>query len=155
MKWDAVVSAQTLINDFGAVEKIVEKHGYAVIISDNMPKYTISEFDIHVQDDCSATDEADSSYSEQSLVRLLNGIGMRVFVTYYDSFMNDENPFEFLQSERFTENSIRSRFSKARTIFRQGLEKDALIMIAKSSRADYETRRRAKELIHIYFKEEK
>ena len=141
MNWESVASLRELLERFDKVEKIVEQYGHCVIISEDKPKYLLSKFDSSFEGEDSVA--ADSG----QIIHLLNGIGQRVFVTYFYQFQNDEDPFVFLRGEGFSDHSVRSRASKARTIFRNGWQKDALNRIAHSSRTDHQTRKLARALL--------
>jgi hypothetical protein len=80
---------------------------------------------------------------------LLKAIGMGVFVEYYYLFKNPSlSVFEIVDRlpNEYTLNSRRTRASKARRIFRDGLEIDALRMIVDSERADPAAVRLASEI---------
>jgi hypothetical protein len=85
------------------------------------------------------------------LVRLIKSIGQSTFVRYYREFANpslsNQDVASMLPSE-YTLKSRKSRASKARRIFREGLEEDALILIGDSERVDPETANRARELLN-------
>jgi hypothetical protein len=77
---------------------------------------------------------------EQDLPSLLNGIGKRVFIEYYNQFKSNDDPTSFLVQEGFTKNSERSRASKARYIFRNNLELEALQIVIDSIRTEKRVR---------------
>ena len=91
---------------------------------------------------------------EAELVDLLNGIGKRVFVQYYKELQQEDMPDSIFDGENFTENSKRSRKSKARTIFKNGWEKRALQIVIHSNRTDYVTKAKARALFAHYFGED-
>lgn len=138
MEWECMVPVERLSEDFQAVEDTIAKYGKAIIVSDNMPKYILMDF--------VANPSLKPLVDERELVKLLNGVGKRVFVQYYDYFRNDDDPLAFLADEDFSDNSKRSRTSKARAIFKNGWEKYALETIMKSNRTDAESVSAAKEL---------
>lgn len=72
-----------------------------------------------------------------TIERLLNSIGKATFIKYYYSFKTQSreyciNHFE----ENYTYKAKSSKTGHAQAIFRNGLEKEALIMIANSKRVD-------------------
>jgi hypothetical protein len=94
-------------------------------------------------------------YKIMNLDVLLRKIGMSVFVQIlYPELMRDKNVSIETICERhvkfaeFTLNSQRSRLSSAKTIFRDGLERQALKLIAKSDQVDNQVRTVALNLIN-------
>lgn len=72
-----------------------------------------------------------------TIERLLNSIGKATFIKYYYSFKTQSrdyciNHFE----ENYTYKAKSSKTGHAQTIFRNGLEKEALIIISNSARVD-------------------
>ena len=69
--------------------------------------------------------------------KLLNGIGIQVFVEYFKYFDNPSyevaDIIEILPSN-YTEKSRRSRISKARTLIKENRVQEALDYIAESKR---------------------
>lgn len=86
------------------------------------------------------------------LVRLLNSVGKSVFVRYYREFgdhsLSHEDLVALLPRE-YTLKARHTRATKARRIIDEGLQRDALELIAKSERLDPESRRGAKELLKL------
>ena len=80
--------------------------------------------------------------SNALMERLLRSVGQRVFVTYYRDFANPAlsaaDVADMLAVEGFTEKACRSRATHARRIFAEGLEKQALELIASSTRGGNE-----------------
>ena len=79
------------------------------------------------------------------LKNLLRAIGMRVFVQYFHEFRecshNETSQAMIalmLKKEPFTRNSCNARTAKARRIFHEGLEEQALSIIAESGRVERE-----------------
>lgn len=140
---DNLISIETLLNSFDIAEQILDKHGSVVIIANNEPMYILTRFSGNA-DRLIVGPENRGPVDNEQLTRLLNGIGQRVFVTYFSNFMNNEDPTVFLAKEGFNLNSIRSRASKARSIIRNGWIEEALTLIIHSVRTDYEIRKQAK-----------
>ncbi|MEC0183117.1 hypothetical protein [Paenibacillus peoriae] len=72
---------------------------------------------------------------EIDLVRLLNSIGKRVFVEYYEVFSNNQMSNDEKISklpEEYKINGSRTRVNCANKIFESGLEKEALNIIVNS-----------------------
>ena len=87
---------------------------------------------------------------ETDLDRLIRSIGMMIFVRFYEDFRNpnisDSEMVERLPAE-YTLNSRRTRTTKARRILREGLENDALWMIADANGVDAGTAQRVRVLL--------
>jgi hypothetical protein len=84
------------------------------------------------------------------LVRLINSIGKSTFVRYYecfsDSSLSNQDVIAMLPEE-YTMKSRVSRVTKARRTFREGLEEEALEIIAHAQGVDSATADRARELL--------
>jgi hypothetical protein len=84
------------------------------------------------------------------LDRLLNRVGKSVFVRYYVRFADQRIPdseiVEMLPRD-YTLKSRRSRTSKARRIFRERRQREALERIADSQRTDSEATALARRLL--------
>ncbi|MBR3560746.1 MAG: hypothetical protein IKN81_04360 [Oscillospiraceae bacterium] len=139
MDWNCVVSLDTLLRDFPAVEQIVEDHGQAIIVSGASDKYLLTRFN----PDTAPKREKTAPDLEQ----LLRSMGKGIFVKYFECFQDGQDPFVFMAEEHFSVNSVRSRMSRARTIFNNGWEYDALRNIAHSENVSPELRWRAKKLL--------
>lgn len=90
---------------------------------------------------------------EKQIKELLKACGMQVFVDYLFPALSKDMYVTVLEMSRiypeynsFSANAQNSKLSKAKTIFRNGWEYDALEIIAYS-RADIKTRLKAKELL--------
>ena len=69
--------------------------------------------------------------------RLLNSVGMATFVKYYYDFKNQSRDYCIRNFEEdFTDKAKSSKTGHVQSIFNRGLEKDALIKIAKAQRVD-------------------
>ncbi len=89
--------------------------------------------------------------NEQQLVRTLNSVGKRCFITWFRQFCdpslsNEDVAAQMQEAERYSPKACRSRTSGARSIIRAGRGRDALTIIA-SSRADAWTRQEASRLL--------
>ena len=91
---------------------------------------------------------------EQQIKELLKACGMRAFVDYLFPALSKDINLTVLEMSRicpeyngFSANAQNTRLSKARTIFKNGWEYDALEIIAKSSRVPVDVRLKARELI--------
>jgi hypothetical protein len=84
------------------------------------------------------------------LDQLLNRVGKGVFVQFYQSFANeriaDADIVEMLPQD-YTLKSRRSRTSKARRIFREGRQREALQRIADSEKTNSEAVALARRLL--------
>ena len=86
----------------------------------------------------------------KTLKLLFKGIGKEVFIKYFDLFSNPELKITDIIKhlpKKYTEKSKNSRTYKARKIFSENLEIEALKEITSSKRLSYETIQLAKELI--------
>lgn len=80
--------------------------------------------------------------------RLLNSVGKRTFIKYYYNFKNTSRDHCICSfEENFTDKAKSSKTGHAKSIFKNGLEKEALIIISKSDRVDDITRQKAKEIL--------
>ena len=80
--------------------------------------------------------------------RLLNSVGKRTFVKYYNNFKNQSSSYCISHfQEDFTDKAKASKTSHAKTIFREGKEIEALQLIVKSCRVDEDVRLIAKGLL--------
>jgi hypothetical protein len=88
--------------------------------------------------------------SNVDLVRLLNSVGKKVFVDYYDAFsdpsLTPDDVFELL-SKGYKESARRTRASKGRKICQEGFGPDALRIIADSEKVDPAAARKARQLL--------
>lgn len=87
---------------------------------------------------------------ETELYNLLGKIGKRIFVEYFREFGNssisNQEMIALLPNE-YTFKSRTSRTSKSRRIFREGLEEQALSIIAASDRVEPEAVIQARALL--------
>lgn len=90
--------------------------------------------------------------SKTDLKNLLNKIGKGIFVQYFhefgDSSISSQTMIALLQSDKlFTLKSCASRTYKSRRIFREGLEKEALSIIAESHHVEQKVAAKALALL--------
>lgn len=82
--------------------------------------------------------------------KLLNRVGMKVFIKYFESFNNPKltnNDIVELFEEDFTMKSKISRTSKARKLIRENALVDILEVIINAKKIDVETIEKAKFLL--------
>ena len=80
--------------------------------------------------------------------RLLNSVGKRTFIKSYYNFKNWSRDYCICNFEEdFTDKAKSSKTGHAKSIFKNGFEKEALIIISNSERVDDITRRKAKEIL--------
>ncbi len=89
--------------------------------------------------------------NEQQLVRTLNSVGKRCFVTWFRQFCdpslsNEDIAAQIQEAERYTAKACRTRTSHARSIINAGRGRDALTIVA-NSKADAWTRQEASRLL--------
>jgi len=82
----------------------------------------------------------------------IKAIGMRIFIKYYDFFKRGTDVINKLEDEGFTLKSCRSRQSKARKVFREDLQIQALEMVVNAKKVDTETRINAEVLLKEEYK---
>ena len=88
--------------------------------------------------------------SNMSLEDLIRTIGMKTFVEYYDKLLNnsvDEIIHYMKLHENYAINSIRTKASTGKRIFRENLNLKALEIISKSDRVDSKTREGALNIL--------
>jgi len=82
-----------------------------------------------------------------NLEKYIRSIGKKFFIDYYEILKESpKKPNEYysnLIKENYTNNSFKTKISCSRTIFKEGLEKEALIIISKSNNIDSTTRQKA------------
>lgn len=83
-----------------------------------------------------------------NLRKLLKDVGMAVFIKYYYDFKSKENKeCVSIIEEPYTPKSKSGRTSKAKQIFRNDLQIDALRTITNSNRIDESIIKKAKEIL--------
>ena len=88
-----------------------------------------------------------------TLDRLLGSIGMRTFVKYYYNFKNQSRGYCIASfEENFTDKAKSSKTGHAQTIFKNNMEKQALLKIINSTRVDEMTKLRAKQIFDLEFR---
>lgn len=90
--------------------------------------------------------------NKTELNNLLKKIGKRIFVTYFhefgDSGLSNQVVITLLQSEEsFTPNASATRTANARRIFREGVEAQALSIIAESGHVQRKVAEEARALL--------
>ena len=74
---------------------------------------------------------------KEKLIRTLNSVGKECFITYFDHFINLSIPnYEIVKKlfseTKYTKNSCVTRTSKARSIVKKGMVKDALYVVSSA-----------------------
>lgn len=152
--YDQFIPLSQLLSDFNAVDQLLDQYGEVVIVKDDRPRYRITV--IKSTGEVIFKGLPNSQYEEHKVpgkgvetMEILNKIGKSTFIKHYYDFKHDLIPADDLPGN-FTTNSKRSRKSKARRIFREGLQLEALQIIMNSKRLDPQIVNKAKE---IYEKE--
>lgn len=84
--------------------------------------------------------------------RLLSSVGMRTFVKYYYNFKNQSRSYCIANfEENFTDKAKSSKTGHAQTIFKNNMEKEALLEIVHSSRVDDMSRLKAIDILKNEF----
>lgn len=147
MNYNQFVPLSQALIDFGTVEHLLTQYGEIIIVKDDRPKYRITtidgEGDIATQAVINSPQRVTSKEAET--MEILNKIGKSTFIEHYYDFKHNLTPADDLP-EDFTKNSKRSRTSKARKIFREGLYLEALQIIINSNRLDPKIINKAKEI---------
>ncbi|SMB82590.1 Antitoxin Phd_YefM, type II toxin-antitoxin system [Desulfonispora thiosulfatigenes DSM 11270] len=143
-----IVSINELENNFSEFCSKLKSENEVYIFQDNKPTHVIMTIE-HYQNLLEGASSESNEANDDSIEKLLNKIGKRIFVDYYYIFKEDNNPEEQLPSgdNGFSLNSRRSRSSSARKIFREDLEIDALENIVQSSRLDDITLTKARKIL--------
>ena len=81
-----------------------------------------------------------------TLEKVLNSVGKTLFIKY---FFRDKSREECIDamSEDYSDKSKRTRISHAKRIFREGKQREALVIIISSKKVDAATRIRAEKII--------
>lgn len=148
MNWDCIISKEEMLSNFSYVIELVKNYGSVIIVDDGGKKYMLTEFQPEERK------LPPRMMDERMLKTLLRRIGIEVFVRYYSSFQNYDDPLAIMAGESFTDASKRSRCSTAHRIFKNGWERSALQIAADSKNISLEARMRAKELLDQTEKEE-
>ncbi len=135
------------LKKFTVVEEKLAENGEAYIFQNNKPTHVIMTIKKYERLTVDAKKQDVSDISSVNLETLLNKIGKKIFVDYYDVFKSDNNPEQALEKEGFTLASRRSRSSSARSIFKNNLQIEALNNIIASIRMDMGTIKRAQDLL--------
>ena len=151
MNFSQFIPLSQVLNDFDEVESLLAVYGEVIVVVNDRPKYRISA--ITKSAEKLPQSSLQSVHTEQkkgvSTMDILNKIGKSTFIEHYYEFKNSLIQPDDLP-ENFTLNSKRSRTSKARKIFRDGLQLDALQIIINSGRLEQDVIDKAKQ---IYEKE--
>lgn len=146
--FNKIISYDELQNNFSEVCSRLKFENEAFIFENNKPTHVIMTVKYY-QQLLEGINTESNVKNDESVETLLNKIGKKIFVDYYYSFKEDNNPEEQLPSgeDGFTLNSRRSRSSSARKIFRERLEIDALENIIESFRLDEVTLTKARKIL--------
>jgi len=87
---------------------------------------------------------------------LLNSIGKSTFVKYYDKFFLEQYSVQDIIQimdllENYTDNSLNTKASAGKRIFREHLEQEALIAITHAEKVDEVTKSEARLLLDVWF----
>lgn len=93
--------------------------------------------------------------NDDQLERSLQSIGKECFVKYFDEFsdnrLKDHDLIDLLmKNENYKESGCKTRVSQSRRIIKEGRAKDALKVVAGSSRVPDPIRRQAEALYDSY-----
>jgi hypothetical protein len=151
VNYNQFVPLSQLLSDFNTVERLLNQYGEVVVVIDDSPRYCILTIDSagEVTSKKLSNSQHKLSSKRAETMEILNKIGKSTFIEHYYDFKHNLTPADDLP-EDFTTNSKRSRKSKARRIFREGLQLEALQIIMNSNRLDPSIINKAKE---IYEKE--
>lgn len=140
------------LGNFDDVARKLDDIEEGFIFQDNKPTHVIMTLDKYDQITSGGQENCrhNSNSTTESLETLLNKIGKRVFIEYYEVFKADENAEQILEERcGFSIASCRSRSSSARSIFKNAMQIEALSSIADSSRVEPEVACRAKDLLEM------
>ncbi|WP_041139205.1 hypothetical protein [Beduini massiliensis] len=135
------------LKKFTDVEEKLSKYDEAYIFQNNEPTHVIMSLKRYERFITDTKKQSAADVLSVNLDALLNKIGKKVFVDYYDVFKNDSDSEKALEKEGFTLASRRSRSSSARAIFKNHLQIEALNNIIASVRMDMEIVNKAKDIL--------
>jgi hypothetical protein len=153
------------IEDYAKAEQYIHGIFNKYCVNGEWFKLTQKELDL-IKENCEmmggilATDEIESEVkietddtSKEPLETLIRTIGMKTFIEYYDKLKNNSlrEIINYMKSyENYAINSIRTKASTGKRIFRENMEKSALEIISKSERVEVQVREEALRLLKIY-----
>lgn len=123
------------------------KEGF--IFRNNKPTHVIMTLERYQELCEDRLNNSDDSDPMEDIVTLLNKVGKKIFIEYYEVFKKDEKPEEALTAEGFTLASRRSRSSSARAIFKSKRQLEALNIIISSNRMDEALLEKARGILAI------
>lgn len=150
------------IEDFGITPEILIKNSiitnsyYSILIRQGLElsKYVKVIPDIHPESHVRISEGVQVGNDSEWVENTLRAIGKRVFVEYlYPELKKDMDITESELSEKyeeyasFSDNVRKSRLSSAKSIFRKGVEKEALRIISSSSNLPLVVRSKAERLL--------
>lgn len=143
-----LLKLEDALRDFSFVETALLQHKCIILTDKGSWKYALMNMDEY-EHYLVFKQEVEQRSIDKQLPILLNGIGKRFFVEYYQE-LKQNYPVEYFFAKETTMqiSSIRSRISRARTVFINGWEIDALRHIINSARVDENSKEKASQLIH-------
>lgn len=135
------------LKDFSKVEERLAELGEGFVFQNNKPTHVIMTLEHYEQMKNEHKNSKSAEVQTDGLEVLLNKVGKKIFIDYYETFKSDDDPESALEAEGFTLASRRSRSSSARAIFRNDLQIAALENIVNSDRVDINTIEKAKLLL--------
>ena len=143
-----LLKLEDVLSDFSSVETALLKHKCIILTDKGSWKYALMDMDEY-EHYLAFKQEEEQRSVEKQLPILLNGIGKRFFVGYYHELKQNYPAEYFLAKEDSMQiSSIRSRLSRARVVFVNGWEINALRFIIDSPRVDENSKKKAFQLMH-------
>lgn len=141
-----IITKEEILNEIDTLEERLLE-GELIIFQKNKPIGVIVGIDDYESliEKVYYGEKVSKEDDEEDLENLLRKIGKQVFVDYYFTFKNSDNPEDSLPDE-FTINSKKSRTSTAKKIFRIGKNIEALDNIMNSDRLELSVREKAREI---------
>ena len=137
------------------VEHIPEVEEFKGLLSSDTIIQETAEYNIHFLTEEGVAREQKALFitaDERELIEtLLNRMGQKFFIDYYQAYLTGEDLMNVIPVGVYTYNSVRTRMSTMRRIFREGLHVKALAYIVgnQSSKLDEELINQARELMEL------
>lgn len=135
-KYDNLINYDDVSTELDTILLKLEKLDELVVLKNNRPVFVIKSI------------AEEQRNIEQQIEYLLQKIGKRMFIEYYEIFLEDDKPESKLPG-KFSMNSRRSRSSAARKIFANHWEDEALKLVLNSSRLSNDITTKALSLVSL------
>lgn len=131
-----VLQLNDVLSDFSIAEAALAKHSSVILADSGSWKYalmTMSEYEKYLK----AINVEEEELKKGKLQDLINGAGKKFFIENYMKFKSDSiDQDDLLKDSRWSSVSLKPRISRARSIFKNNWQIEALKHIVKSSEKD-------------------